>query len=193
MANGLHRPHPLAVPLSETIEAWTIIASLVFAVWFVKTDIVLSLITLSAEFSVLASFVAGLFFTSVLTTIPALVAVVEIATYVPAWEVAFFGGVGAVCGDVLVFRFVRSGLVERIMRAAIHPRVRTVGKVIASGPLWWVAPVFGAILIASPLPDELGLFMMGISHIRAVQFIPLVFVANMAGIFIIAQLAQNIP
>ncbi len=192
MVNGLHRVHSRAIPLSETVEAWTIIVSLVCAVWLVKTDIVLSSITLSAEFSALTSFVAGLFFTSILTTIPAMVVFVEIATYVPAWKIALFGGMGALCGDLLLFRFVRSSLVERIARSVVNPRARKVVGSIASGPLWWIMPICGAIVIASPLPDELGLFLMGVSHIRAVQLIPLVLVANTIGIFIIATLAQNI-
>ncbi len=192
MQVAVHRHFPRnTIPLSETIEAWLLVASIGLAAWLLGSDLIPLIVAQSAQFGIVGSFVEGFFFTSVLTTIPAIVAIFQSASYVPAWELALLGGLGAVCGDLLIFRFVRSRLVERILRAALHPRIVWVGRVIARGPLWWLGPLCGMVIIASPFPDELGLLMMGLSQIRLISFIPLAFVANAAGIFLIALTAQH--
>jgi len=188
-----HRHFPRdRIFLSETVEAWVFIASILSAVWLIKTNALTVIIASTAQFDVVGSFIEGLLFTSVLTTAPAIVAIIGSASYVPAWELALIGGAGAVCGDLLVFRFVRSRLVEHILRAMFSPWMLRLGARIASGPLWWLGPLCGTVVIASPFPDEIGLFMMGLSHIRLIQFIPLAFAANAGGIFLMALAAQSL-
>ncbi len=180
------------IPLSATSEAWVVVASIALAVWLMKSGSIAMVVAHTSQFGLVGSFIVGLFFTSILTTAPAIVAIFESAAYVPAWELAVIGGIGAVCGDLLVFRFVKSRLVEYILRVTLHPKVRRLGARIASGPLWWLGPLGGAVIMASPLPDELGLLMMGLSHIRLIQFIPIAFAANAAGIFLMALAAQRL-
>lgn len=188
-----HRHFPRdTIPLSETVEAWTLVASIVLAVYLIKSDLISTIVVHTTQFGVVGSFVEGFFLTSVLTTIPAIVAILGSAAYVPAWELALVGGLGAVCGDLLVFRFVQSKLVEHILRVALHPSVMKIGARIAAGPLWWLGPLGGVIVIASPLPDELGLLMMGLSHIRLYQCILLFYLANAGGIYLIALASQNL-
>jgi|SRR3989344_7912863 len=187
-----HRHFPRSsIPLSETAEAWLLIASIAFTVYLIQSDLIAEAVEHIAQFGIIGSFIEGFFFTSMLTTAPAIVAIYESAAFVPAWELALVGGIGAVCGDLLVFRFVQSRLVEHILRAALHERLMKIGTRIAAGPLWWLGPLFGALVIASPLPDEIGLLMMGLSSIRLVQFVPLVFIANAGGIYLIALAAQR--
>jgi hypothetical protein len=49
--------------------------------------------------------------------------------------------------------------------------------------------VFGAVIIASPLPDEAGVSLLSLSKLKNWQFILLSFVLNATGIFIIVTLA----
>ncbi len=191
MATHPHFPRN-KIPLSATFEAWVVVASIALAVWLMKSGAIATLVAYTSQFGLVGSFIVGLFFTSILTTAPAIVAIFESAAYVPAWELAVIGGIGAVCGDLLLFRFVQSRLVAYILRVALHPKVLRFGAQIASGPLWWLGPLGGAVIMASPLPDELGLLMMGLSHIRLIQFVPIAFAANAAGIFLIAIAAQKL-
>src|SRR3989304_3240061 len=48
----------------------------------------------------------------------------------------------------------------------------------------WLIAFLGALVIASPLPDELGLMMMGFSKMRTLFFIPISFLLNSLGILI---------
>jgi hypothetical protein len=56
----------------------------------------------------------------------------------------------------------------------------------------WLAPVVGALVIASPLPDELGITLLGIARLRNWQFVVLSFIFNFAGIFAIVSLHELI-
>jgi hypothetical protein len=192
MALRIHGSHRRAIPLSETIEAWILIVGIIAAVALAKSHILASLIASMGAYEPLGAFAAGLFFTSMLTTLPAIVALGEFAQYLPAWQVAILGGIGAVVGDLLIFRFVRSRFVEDLVRAAFSPGWRLVGRAISAGPMWWLGPVTGAIVIASPLPDELGLLMMGLSQISWRAFVPIALVANSAGIYLIAIAVQSL-
>ncbi len=185
-----HHSHPRGVPGEVTLDAWLVVLGLVVAVLFAKTDVVSYLATFTADFALLSSFIVGLFFTSVLTTAPAIVAIAEYSQFVSPLMLALVGAAGAVCGDLLIFRFVRSPLAHYIVRLASHGTLRAIGRTLSRGPLWWVVPALGALVIASPLPDELGLIMMGLSGIRIPQFILLSYVMNVAGIFLIATAAQ---
>ena len=48
-------------------------------------------------------------------------------------------------------------------------------------------PVIGAIIIASPLPDELGVSLMGMSQMKASRFILLSYILNSIGIFLVVS------
>ena len=183
-------PHKNAISLEVTHEAWLVVGSLIVSLFLLKTDAIAYITIFAADFTSAISFVLGMFFTSVLTTTPAIVAFVELSSYVPAWKLALIGGAGAVCGDLLIFRFVRSPLAAYIVRTASHPWMVRFGRILARGPFWWLIPALGALIIASPLPDELGLIMMGLSHIRTATFIALSYTMNAAGIFAIATAAQ---
>jgi hypothetical protein len=46
-------------------------------------------------------------------------------------------------------------------------------------------PVIGAIIIASPLPDEVGISLMGLSKISTPKFIFISYILNSIGLFLI--------
>lgn len=189
----IHRhSHPRGVPGEVTFDAWLLVIGVALAVTLARSGVVEYLATITADFTVVSSFVIGLFFTSVLTTTPAIVAIAEFAKYVNPLLLALVGGAGAVVGDLLIFRFVRSPLAHYFVNMASHSKLRAVGRFLSRGPLWWLVPALGALVIASPLPDELGLLMMGLSQIRMHQFIILSYVMNAAGIFLIASAAQMV-
>ncbi len=144
------------------------------------------------DYSILASFVAGLFFTSTFTIAPASVAIVHIAQHVPLPLVAFWGALGAMCGDLVLFFLIKDRFYKDLMGSFKLSTVKHVLHSFHFGFLKWIAPVLGAFLIASPLPDELGITLLGMSRVRISVFIPISFVMNFAGIYIIVGFANFI-
>lgn len=183
-----HRDYPRdRILVSEIAEVLLIVFAFALSYYLVESDMLVTFLRhLSEVGDIVAALVQGFFFTSMVTTVPAIVAISESSHVIPALQLAFFGGIGAVLGDLFVFRFVRSRLAEHVLRVLFSPHMRRVGTAFSRGPLRFVGPLLGIIIIASPFPDEIGLAMLGLSEIRLVTFVPLVFVANAGGILLIA-------
>src|SRR3989344_5653039 len=130
MKHIVRKTHPRAIPIAITLEAWILIASSLLSVWLLKSDFIGVFIANAAEFEEISSFIGGLFFTSILTTAPSIVALGELGQHIAPWKVASIGAAGAVCGDILIFRFLHSPLANYIIRIAFNPRIRRVGMAI---------------------------------------------------------------
>jgi len=139
-----------------------------------------------------ASFFTGILFTSVFTVAPASVAFAHIGEYAPTLTVAIWGGFGAMCGDVILFFFIRDRFMDDLM-GSIRPKV--VKHILNSfhlGFMKWLSPLLGAFIIASPFPDEFGLTLMGLSKVRLAILLPIAIIMNTIGIYSIVWLSHVI-
>ena len=48
-------------------------------------------------------------------------------------------------------------------------------------------PIIGAIIIASPFPDEIGVSLMGLSKLSTPKFIFISYILNSIGLFLIVS------
>jgi hypothetical protein len=139
----------------------------------------------------LASFIAGLFFTSVFTVSPASIALAHIAFAAASpWPVILYGALGALFGDLIIFFFIRDRFADDIINS-VKPSIRK--HILSSfhlGFMKWLSPLVGALIIASPLPDEFGVALLGISKTRMAWFIPISFVMNAVGVYGVIWFAQ---
>lgn len=142
--------------------------------------------------TVIASFVSGVFFTSAFTIAPASVALSRIAFLADPWTIALWGALGAMCGDLILFYFIRDRFVDDLA-ASVKPSVKK--HILSSfhlGFMKWLAPLAGAVIIFSPLPDEMGLALMGLSKTRVAVLMPISFTMNLFAIYGIVWLAHTI-
>ncbi len=172
-------------------DAGIIVLSIAIAVILAKTGALGEILTRTQGMEFLGSFLAGMFFVSLFTVAPAAVVLVEIAQANSLIGVALFGALGALAGDLIIFRFMKDNVTADIAwltRGAKWARFRAA---LRQPLLRWLVPVVGAIIVASPLPDELGVAMMGLSKMRTALFVPLSFTLNFAGILAIAWIAKG--
>ncbi|MDO8584498.1 MAG: hypothetical protein Q7R85_00025 [bacterium] len=162
--------------------------SIMVAALLASTGALQTLLTSTKEVEFLGSFIAGIFFTSIFTTAPAMVVLGQIAQANSPLLVALFGGLGALLGDLIIFRFIKDRLSEDIL-ALLHER-RRIRAILHRRAFRYLTMFLGAAIIASPLPDELGLALLGFSKIRMSLFVPFSFFANAAGIYIIGLVAR---
>lgn len=170
----------------------TIILSVLVAIILAKTGTLEGLITSTQEMRFIGSFIAGIFFVSVFTAAPATVALGEIAQSNSVVMVALIGGLGALIGDLIIFRFVKDRVSQHfsyLVRVSKSERLLSVFKLKL---FRWVVPFVGALIIASPLPDEIGVTMLGLSKMNNYYFILLSFILNSAGILVIGLIAKTI-
>lgn len=167
--------------------------SIVLAVILVRTDALVGILARSEELEFWGSFVAGIFFTSIFTVAPAAVTLGEIAQEYSLFLTAFAGGAGAVVGDLIIFRFVRDRLSEHVMELFTARGGRSRMQKLMQVPLFrWLTFLAGGLIIASPLPDELGVILLGFSKMKVSGFIILSFVFNFIGILTIGLAARSL-
>lgn len=165
--------------------------SLIVFIFLVDTPIVHMVIRHVGTYGYLGSLVTGIFFVSTFTIAPASLVLFHLAQDYNPLIIAVTAGVGAVIGDLLIFRFFKDQIFVEF--APLMKRLKRTGflEPFRSPYFAWVTPIMGALIIASPFPDEIGIGMMGLTKIKEWQFIALTFVLNTAGIFIIVLLAQS--
>lgn len=167
--------------------------SIVIAVLLLKSGILSELISSAQEIKFIGSIIAGLFFTSVFTVSIAAAVLGEIAAESQSVvQVALLGGLGAVIGDLVIFNFVKDSLTEDI--EFLFDKIKNQGliSVFHHRLLRWLVPLIGALIIASPLPDELGISILGFAKLRTALFIPISFTFNFLGILIVGLIAKNL-
>ena len=170
-----------------------IAASIGIAVFLTQTDTLVMLLTSTKELEFLGSFLAGLFFTSVFTTAPAIVTLGEIARANSLVPVVVFGTLGAVIGDLLIFKFVRDRFSEHLMELAGHRSILRRAHALFKMRLFrWLSLFVGGVIIASPFPDELGIGLFGLAKVKTSWFIPLSVLFNAIGILAIGIVARTL-
>jgi len=100
--------------------------------------------------------------------------------------IGIIAGAGGVFGDFMLFRFVKDRLVTEIK--PIYDSMdhnHHLIKLLHTKHFRWMFPVFGAIVIASPLPDEVGVTLMGISKMKTRTFLLLSFILNVSGVILV--------
>lgn len=165
--------------------------SVVIAVILVKSRIIADILVSSVQFELLGSFIAGMFFTSIFTTAPATVTLGEIARENSPYLVAALGGLGAVVGDLVIFRFVRDRFGEHLKDIIKqNGGSKRLKKLMRLKYFKWFSFFVGGLIIASPFPDELGVALMGFSKMKILPFMIMSFVLNSLGILIIGLVTK---
>jgi len=136
----------------------------------------------------IGAFIAGILFVSTFTVATGVLILFVLAETLHPIEIGLIAGCGAVIGDITIFRFVKDNLAHEISDIYNHVDHKKHLKKLFNSPYFaWMLPIFGAIIIASPLPDEVGVSLIGISKMRTIPFIIISFILNSIGIFLIVS------
>lgn len=170
-------------------DIYLLILGALVGYWFIHSGIIHTILGSFDGAPIIASFVAGFFFTSIFTTVPAIAALYEICQDTPLLLVATVGAMGAVIGDLIIFRFVKDDIAEDVQFLFNKRKFTRFFHLFNTKLFEWSLPLVGALIIASPLPDELGLTLLGFSKLKTRQFILVSFLFNALGIMIIGAFA----
>lgn len=133
----------------------------------------------------IGAFIAGILFVSTFTVATGAVILLVLAETLSPIEIGIIAGAGAVIGDLTIFRFIKENLLEEIKPLYNRLGGAHLSAVLHTKYFTWTLPVIGALIIASPLPDEIGVSLMGISKMKTYQFLVLSFILNVVGIFLV--------
>lgn len=172
-------------------DAGILVLSITLAVILVKTGILEDMLVRAQEWRWLGSFLAGIFFVSIFTAAPAAIALVEIFQLNPLFETALFASMGALLGDLVIFRFIKNSVAQDIAYLVKKTKQERFTKIFCLKLFGWLVPFMGALVVASPLPDEIGLAMMGIARMKTRLFITVVFVLDFVGLLIVGLITKG--
>lgn len=172
------------------IDILIISASVYLAIYLAHVGLVQGLIDAAGDNIFLVAFISGIFFTSFFTAAPSIALFVGLAGQGNIFLIAATGGLGAVVGDSLLFFFVRERVAKDASYLISGPRLRRFLRVLKKRRFRSILPVAGALIIASPFPDEIGLALLGASSIRRSSFLLLSYCMNALGILAVLASAQ---
>jgi uncharacterized membrane protein YdjX (TVP38/TMEM64 family) len=173
-------------------DIFFILLSIAIAVFLEESGAVGAFLSFLGEYKILAVFVAGIFFTSVFTTASSIVLIGELSKSSPVAVVAIIGGAGALIGDYVIFRFVKDRIVEDFKHLLSYEKRQRFARIFHRKLFRYFVPFLGGLLIASPLPDELGVTVLGASKMKERYFFLISFVFNSLGILAITLIAKGI-
>ena len=186
----LHRQHLIWRYKNLTIAA----LGIVIAILLGRNETFHEFLLNFGSLGYVGAFIAGMLFVSMFTVATGAVILFIFAEQLHPIELGLIAGLGGVVGDLLIFHYLRDNLSSELADLYTHfdPK-RHFSKLLHSRYFNWTLPVLGAIIIASPFPDELGISLMGLSKISTLKFILISFVLDTLGVFLIvsASLALN--
>lgn len=138
------------------------------------------------------TFIAGLLFSYGFTAAPATALLLILAKEQSVVAAGLIAGLGALLSDLLIFKLVRFTLADeiaRIQKEKYFPPFPKLPRLIQK----YVVPVIAGLIIASPLPDEIGVSLLAASNTISLRaFLVISYVLNTTGIFIILAIGRMI-
>lgn len=165
--------------------------SFIFALVLWETNIIDSFLAQIESTHLLGAFIAGLFFSSAFTTMPAAAFLVKISQFNSPAAIAFVGTIGALISDSVIFYLIKDKLIKDFKDTLNKPRLKRITHFFKSKIIRFSVTIISGILIALPLPtDEAAFALMGISKIKTPTFIIIAFTFNFIAIYLMASGAR---
>lgn len=128
---------------------------------------------------------SGVLFVSFFTAAPAVALLLAFSDSYNPFIVALIAGFGAMLGDFIILRFAEDEIGRELKPVAKKMKLIGFINLLHKKQYKPITATIGAIIIASPLPDEAGIALLGLSRISTMQLLLLTFALNAAGIFIL--------
>lgn len=151
------------------------------------------IIQLVGQLGFIGAFFSGMLFASTFTVATGGLLLIRLSNTLNPLVLIFSGACGAVFADLLIFHFVKDKVSSEV--TPIYEKFiarHHLKKILHTRYFSWTLPVLGAIIIASPLPDELGVSLLGISAMTATKFAAVSFLSHTLGMISVVLLAGAI-
>lgn len=159
-----------------------LVASLAIFILLLDTAIMTSFLGAIEGLGALGMFLAGVLYVSVFTAAASVVIIYEMAQTFNPWLVILIASLGTVLGDLLImltFENKFAGELTRILQKLKFDKVLGVLKRPKLRPLFLM---IGLAIVGSPIPDEVGITLMDLTHYSRFRILTMAFFANMFGI-----------
>jgi hypothetical protein len=159
--------------------------ALVLFVLVIDSALIVSVIHTIDEFGYASGLLAGALSVSFFTAAPALILLIDLAQFLNPLLLAVLVATGSVIGDWLIIKFFEERIFTELGPAIEKLKLRRLKQALSRPYGKWVLVLIGAIFVSSPLPDEVGLALMGVSKANRLFVLLLCFFLNFVGAFIV--------
>ena len=158
----------------------TLAISILAAVLILVNPTTAELIQSSGEYGYIGAFVVGVFYTSGLTAPIALATLYLMGKTLDPFLLSVIAALGALVSDTLMLQAMIGGVQIDDKFLKRHPLISKYVR------------VFGFLLFALPLPDEVPISLLGITRTDVKKVVPFIYLAKFVGIFTIATASRII-
>lgn len=138
----------------------------------------------------LGAFIGGMLYATTFTFSAGILALILLAPHHNFFVFILVAGLGGLVADLVIFHFVKDNLSSEIIDIFNRLGGKNFIKTFHLKFFAWLLPVIGAIIIASPFPDELGVSLMGISKMKQSRFAIIAFILDSIGIAFIIHFSD---
>ncbi len=139
------------------------------------------------------TFLAGLLYPYALTSAAGTGILLILAKEQNILLAGVIAGIGALISDLIIFFFVKHGFGTEVQKLSKEPVVRAVSRWIPDSIRLYLLATFACILIASPLPTEIGIMLMtSIRKISIKKFVIIIYALHASAIFTILLIGSTI-
>ncbi len=170
-------------------KLFLLMLSIILAYYLFRNPAVAAKIAPLHELSYLGIFLAGLLFSFGFTA-PFAVGFFLVVNPDNIFLAALAGGFGAFLSDMIIFKTIKLSLMDEFLLLKRTTPLKKINKIIKTNFEWrirnYILYFFVGLIIASPLPDELGIAMLaGLTEIDQRKLGAISIVMNTLGIFIL--------
>ncbi len=167
-------------------QKWILLVlSIIIAFYLFFSGLLTKLIGLMGNFGIIGILISGILFGYAFTAAPATASLISFTNYYNPLIVSFIGAIGTMLGDLLIFNFFKKGLPKEIETIIKKTKIEKIKK----SKFKWLIPGIAGFIIASPLPDEIGVSLLGVTKFKTTTFMLLAFTLNFIGILILTTIA----
>jgi len=175
---------------------WLFLLSAVLAFILYYSGFFGSLVGSLGNYDYAGALIAGVFYGVSFTSVLASFFFVESGAHYNLYVLAILGGLGAMMVDLILYKVVRDHLFLELKELAkvLVPAIKHERVALITGHYLfaWLMIICGILLIATPLPDEIGLAFFGAAKVRISNVLIITFVLNTLGIFTLGLIGKYI-
>ena len=138
------------------------------------------------------AFIVGFFYAYSFTAGTATLMLITLAKSENILFAGLMAGLGALIGDIIIFLFVRHSFVDEINKLAAEKPFQILRKNTPHIVQKYVLPVLSSLIIASPLPTEIGVALLAsMKKVSAKKFTLIAYLLHTTGILIILTIGAR--
>lgn len=171
-----------------TVDFVVIFVVIAFSLVLVSSNIENTILSNFKGYEYIPYFLAGIFSTNFITAFPAYTFMAKVVTSQNFLLVTAMGAVGSVVGDTMIFSFIKFRLIESLIKSFKHNKFVISILKTKNHILKYLLILVGCLIVMSPLPDEFGILLIGLSRIKHRHFIILSLMLNSLGTYMFLRL-----